>query len=256
MRRNRFIPGKKETTMLMAHRGYTPAAPQNSLPAFLEAGRRGFWAIETDVRMTADGHLVCIHDATVDSLYLGTGLVAEMTLAELRGLVRKKADIAYGNGSRLREWTAEELCVPLYSEYLQICRRFHSVPFIELKTDDVLPVLEETARYFREEEVVMSSVEFSRLEKVRSVTDKMFVHHIFSNEDYREPLARWGRSGHSYNYADLGTVPEGLIERDHEVGVCVCFRAGDSLETVQKMKMMGLDYIPTNLIEPGMMNGK
>ena len=75
MEKKRSVPGRNDKIRLMAHRGFTPMAPQNSIAAFLEAGRRGFWGIETDVRMTADGHLVCVHDATVDSLYLGSGAV-------------------------------------------------------------------------------------------------------------------------------------------------------------------------------------
>ena len=257
MKEKRFIPGRDDRIKLMAHRGFTPMAPQNSLPAFLEAGRRGFWGIETDVRKTADGHLVCIHDATVDSLYRGCGPVAEMTLSELRQLARKEIEEEYpeqypGGGKHI--WNAEELRVPMYSQYLQICRVCGAVPFIELKTDDVVQVMEETARYFREEEVVMSSSVFSHLEQVRKLTDKMFVHHIFSNEEYRDTLARWGRSGHAYNYKNLDQVPDGLIERDHELGICVCLRAGDTIEQVRRMVEMELDYVPTNLMEPSGLN--
>ena len=254
MEKQRFVPGRNDKIKLIAHRGFTPMAPQNSIPAFMEAGRRGFWGIETDVRTTADGYLVCVHDATGDSLYLGCGAVAEMTLRELRSLVRQEAGmVEYPEqyvGGRVHRWTAEELCVPMYSQYLQICRASGAIPFIELKTDDVAPVLEETARYFRDDEVVMSSSVFSRLEQVRKLTDKMFIHHIFSDEAYSDTLASWGRAGHSYNYPNLDDVPDGLIERDHERGVCVCLRAGDTLESVNRMVQMGLDYVPTNLIEP------
>jgi len=257
MEERRFIPGRNDQIKLMAHRGFTPMAPQNSIPAFLEAGRRGFWAIETDVRRTADGHLVCIHDATIDSLYLGNGAVSEMTLAELRLMVRKENGKEYPEqyiGGGVHRWSEEDLCVPMYSQYLQICRACGAVPFVELKTDDVVQVMEETVHYFHEDEVLMSSSVFSRLEQVRKLTNRTFVHHIFSNEDYSQTLSRWGRAGHAYNYLNLDEVPEGLIERDHELGVCVCFRAGDTLEQVRRMAEMGLDYIPTNLIEPRMLS--
>lgn len=253
MEKKRSVPGRNDKIRLMAHRGFTPMAPQNSIAAFLEAGRRGFWGIETDVRMTADGHLVCVHDATVDSLYLGSGAVAEMTLAELRSLVRQETRLEYPEqyaGSGAHRWTAEELCIPMYSQYLQICRACGAVPFIELKTDDVVPVMQETARYFREDEVVMSSSVFSRLEQVRRLTDNMFIHHIFSDEEYMKKLAEMRGAGLSYNYPDLDKVPEGLVERTHERGVCVCMRAGDTLENVHRMVEMGLDYVPTNRMEP------
>lgn len=253
MEERRFIPGRNDRIKLIAHRGFTPMAPQNSIPAFLEAGRRGFWAIETEVRKTADGHLVCIHDATIDRRYLGSGAVAEMTIAELRLMVRKEIDKDYPEqyvGGGVHHWSAQELCVPMYSQYLQICRACGAVPFVELKTDDVLQVMEETSRYFREDEIVMSSSAFSYLEQVRKLTNKTFVHHISSNEDYSETLASWGRAGHAYNYPNLDEVPDGLIGRDHELGVCVCLRAGDTPEQVRRMVEMGLDYVPTNLREP------
>ena len=64
----------------VSHRGFQPLAPANSLPSFEYAGLLRQWAIETDVHMTKDGHLVCIHNKTVDATFNGTGAVAEMTL--------------------------------------------------------------------------------------------------------------------------------------------------------------------------------
>ena len=63
---------------LIAHRGYAIHAPQNSAEAFEAAGRLGFWAIETDVRRTLDGVLVCCHDATVDSMFCGSGEISAL----------------------------------------------------------------------------------------------------------------------------------------------------------------------------------
>lgn len=73
--------------LLIAHRGGAALAPENTLAAFRQAVER--WPvdmIELDVRATADGHCVVIHDATVDRTTDGTGAVADMTLAQLREL--------------------------------------------------------------------------------------------------------------------------------------------------------------------------
>lgn len=235
MENKRWVPGEYSGVRLIAHRGFTPVAPQNSIPAFMEAGKRRFWAIETDVHRTADGHLVCIHDATVDSTYKGSGAVREMTLKELLELERVEE---------------EGLKIPLFSEYLRICRQAGAVPFIETKTEDIPQILEETAEWFRPDEIVMSSTKFHHLEMVRKLTEDIFIHHIFSDEDYAKQLKRMGKSGLSYKYSELEDVPEGLIERTHEQGICVCLRAGDNPETVRRMLEMGLDYIPTNRAEP------
>lgn len=72
-------------SLIVAHRGLLKHAPENTLANFracLEL-RLGF---ECDVERTRDGHLVCIHDSTVDRTTKGTGKVAEMSLEEIRAL--------------------------------------------------------------------------------------------------------------------------------------------------------------------------
>lgn len=70
---------------IVGHRGLLKHAPENTLADFkacLEL-RLGF---ELDVRRSRDGHLVCVHDATVDRTTDGTGRVTELTLAQLKQL--------------------------------------------------------------------------------------------------------------------------------------------------------------------------
>jgi glycerophosphoryl diester phosphodiesterase len=74
-----------EQPLIVAHRGLLLHAPENTLANFracLEL-RLGF---EFDVEKTKDGHLVCIHDDTVDRTTNGTGTVSELTLGEIRRL--------------------------------------------------------------------------------------------------------------------------------------------------------------------------
>ena len=72
--------------LLGAHRGDRAHYPENTMAAFRAAVELGCDVIETDVRMTRDGHLVLIHDRSVERTTDGVGLVDEMTLAELKGL--------------------------------------------------------------------------------------------------------------------------------------------------------------------------
>lgn len=57
--------------------------PEHTLAAYELALEEGADGLECDVRLTRDGHLVCVHDRTVDRTSTGTGVVSEMTLAEL-----------------------------------------------------------------------------------------------------------------------------------------------------------------------------
>ena len=75
-----------DARLVIAHRGSSSEAPENTLPAFEAAVRRGADAIELDVRLTADGAPVVIHDATLDRTTDRTGAVSALTLAELRAV--------------------------------------------------------------------------------------------------------------------------------------------------------------------------
>ena len=70
----------------VAHRGYSAVAPENTLPALAAAGPAGATFVEFDVRTTADGVPVVIHDRTVDRTTNGTGAVWELTADEVRAL--------------------------------------------------------------------------------------------------------------------------------------------------------------------------
>lgn len=71
---------------IIAHRGASLRAPENTLAAFELAVAQGADAIELDTKLSADGHPVVIHDATVDRTTDGRGRVRDLPLAELRRL--------------------------------------------------------------------------------------------------------------------------------------------------------------------------
>src|SRR6201984_1664381 len=69
---------------VVAHRGASAERPEHTLAAYELALQQGAEGVECDVRLTRDGHLVCVHDRRVDRTSNGSGLVSEMTLAQLR----------------------------------------------------------------------------------------------------------------------------------------------------------------------------
>lgn len=74
------------TIMVIAHRGAHAHAPENTIPAFKAAIRMGADYFECDVRPTADGRLVIMHDSTVNATTNGKGPVAKMTLKQIHEL--------------------------------------------------------------------------------------------------------------------------------------------------------------------------
>lgn len=85
-----FFPMKvslmRKRPWAIAHRGASLEAPENTVAAFRRAVELGADLIELDVHQTADGHVVVIHDETVDRTTNGSGFVQRMTLRELRRL--------------------------------------------------------------------------------------------------------------------------------------------------------------------------
>jgi glycerophosphoryl diester phosphodiesterase len=81
----------KKKPYLMAHRGNRVHCPENTKASFLRAIEDGADIIETDLHLSKDDAFICIHDASVDRTTDGHGLVAEMTLHEL-----KKLSASYG----------------------------------------------------------------------------------------------------------------------------------------------------------------
>jgi glycerophosphoryl diester phosphodiesterase len=73
-------------TEACAHRGDVAAAPENTVPAFISAVKKGAGMIEFDVQLSKDGRLVIMHDATVNRTTDGKGRVSDLTFDELRAL--------------------------------------------------------------------------------------------------------------------------------------------------------------------------
>ena len=77
---------RPERPLVIAHRGYSLAAPENTLPAYQKAIEAGADMVEMDINLTNDGELVMIHDYFLERTTNGTGLVEEYSLEELKQL--------------------------------------------------------------------------------------------------------------------------------------------------------------------------
>lgn len=234
----------------IAHRGCQSLAPENTVASFVCAARLGLDAIETDVRLSSDGALVCVHDDTLKRMFGDEREVAAVRFEELRRLVPVKGEKGKVRG--LKSWPIDSLRIPTFAEYLDVCERYDKVPFIETKGDVavVKPILDEVRKRGLAKVAVLSSIPFDHIREARRLDKEIFVHHIFSEPELLDELSAMGNAGLSYNYKAVSAVPEGLVAKVHAKGVKMCLRAGDTPETVAKMMAMGLDYIPTNVTIP------
>lgn len=71
---------------VVAHRGSSTEKPEHTLGAYVRAIELGADALECDVRLTADGHLVCVHDRRVNRTSNGKGVISRLELAQLEEL--------------------------------------------------------------------------------------------------------------------------------------------------------------------------
>ena len=81
-----LLAGPDRGPFISAHRGFSTRAPENTLPALQAALDAGADVAEIDVKLTADGHLVLMHDDTLNRTTTGSGPVLAMTLEEIRKL--------------------------------------------------------------------------------------------------------------------------------------------------------------------------
>ena len=98
-------------TLNIGHRGAAGLEPENTLRSFRRAAAEGADAIELDLRLTRDGRLVVLHDATVYRTTGGSGPVADMTLDEVRRL-----DAGRGEKVPTFEEVLEGVGLPIYAE--------------------------------------------------------------------------------------------------------------------------------------------
>jgi glycerophosphoryl diester phosphodiesterase len=78
--------GAQRRIQVVAHRGSSDDAPEHTLSAYKRAIEDGADALECDVRLTRDGHLVCVHDRRIDRTSSGRGVLSTLELADLKEL--------------------------------------------------------------------------------------------------------------------------------------------------------------------------
>jgi glycerophosphoryl diester phosphodiesterase len=135
--------------LVVAHRGASREAPENTLPAFQLAWRQGADAIEGDFHRTRDGKVVCIHDPTTGKVANRNLKVADSTLAEL-----KQLDVGVRHGMEFKGTT-----IPTLAEVLATVPAGKRI-YIEIKcgTEVIPELLEEIGKSgLQNEQIVLIS---------------------------------------------------------------------------------------------------
>jgi len=151
---------------VVGHRGAKGLVPENTLPSFERAIALGCDATECDVHLSADGHLVVCHDATVDRTTNGTGRIGEMTLAELRAL-----DAGCGAP------------IPLFAELLSLVEGRITL-LCELKGEGTAdPAVAAVRQAGLTDQVIFSCFDLDRIARVRELGEELRLTGIHSAFD-------------------------------------------------------------------------
>lgn len=166
-------------SLILAHRGASAYAPENTLPAFEKAKAMGADGFELDVHLSSDGHLVVIHDETVDRTTDGSGAVGSKNLKELKCL-----DASYGKNGYS---TAK---IPELEEVLDLILHNNLIINIEIKTDVVKyqgiekKYLETVTSFGLLDRVIFSSFNHYSINILRSISSEVKLGVLYSDGLY------------------------------------------------------------------------
>ena len=161
--------------LVLAHRGASGYAPENTLPAFQRAIEQKADGFELDVQMTKDGEIVVIHDETIDRTSDGKGWVKDYTLAELRKFNYNKTHPEY-----------EHADIPTMREVFELVKPTNLVINIEIKTGIVFYPIEEkllalTKEFGMEERVFYSSFNHYTVKKIHELDPSTVVGFLYAD---------------------------------------------------------------------------
>lgn len=229
--------------ILFAHRGDSAHAPENTLPAFQQALQNGADGVELDVKLTADGQVIVIHDSTVDRTTDGKGRVASLTLEAVRKLDAGK-------------WFSEKFAgtkVPLLEEVFEVVGKDKMIN-IELKSHDtshdglMIKVCELIKRHNNQSQILFSSFFPSTL-KIAAQTLPEVPRGLLA---MRGVLGLWTRS-FGFMFGDfqalhphITSTSKEQIQRAHRLNRRVHVWTVNAPEEINQLKEWGVDGIITD----------
>lgn len=230
-----------EIERFVAHRGYSHAAPENSVPAFELAAKYGFWGVETDISESADGVFMCMHDDTLERTVGAAGAIADYTYGQLM-------EFNITEGANIDKYS--NLKIPTMAEFLNICIMNDLVPVIEIKHitnyDAFLQMIYDSG--MKNRCIVTGAI--SDLEQIRARDSEIELMVIgYSNipyERYIELISEFtDHRGILYNSP---SVTREVVDELHAQGIYCGVWVLDTADEAKQYMDYGVDYVVTNEI--------
>ena len=233
---------QKKNTKMIAHRGVSGLETENTAAAFVAAGNRSYWGIETDVHRTRDGEFVIIHDDSTARVSNGDMVVEESDFATLRQLALRDID---------KTTYRHDLRLPSLKEYIRICKKYEKIAVLELKNAFEKADIERIVAEIREEEY-LEQVQFisfcmQNLLYLREIVPDQPAQQLvrYMNEEWFEKICE--------HHLDLdvyyGELTEEWVKRLHEAGITVNCWTVDNPADAERLAAWGIDQITSNILE-------
>jgi glycerophosphoryl diester phosphodiesterase len=237
--------------LVIAHRGDSAHRPENTLASFASALEVGAALVELDVQLTADGHVVVLHDPTVDRTTSGQGDVRGMTLREVKALSAGYPD-RFGDA-----WGGER--VPTLAEALALLHGRARV-MIEIKADSVTDeaesgvearTVEEVRRQGLVDQVALISFDHRALLHCRQIAPEIVRGHLFGRTNTREVLEASGDASCRIAMPHKSQLRDEMAAHAREAGLKLATWVVDDPEELKAFRSFGLYGVGSNV--PGVL---
>ena len=241
MRRNTVKIDAKRGTLLVAHRGVSGLETENTAAAFLAAGNRTYFGVETDIWRTADGKFILNHDGRSGRICETDLVMEQSTLADLRALTLKDMSTGLTDRAELK------LCLP--GEYRRICEHYGKICVPELKSAFTAEEIGEILKVFDGylDNTVFISFKMSNLDLIKEAKPGQKVQFLCT-EYSSELLATLVEKRMDLDIHWKALTEENIREL-HAAGVTVNCWTVDNPDDAVRLIDWGVDMITTNILE-------
>ena len=237
----------KKNVKMIAHRGLSGIEAENSNAAFVAAGNRSYFGIETDVHVTRDGKFIIHHDDNIKRM-TGVDAVIEETDAVELSLIR-----LYDRNREARETETRrsDLSLPTLEEYIRICKKYGKVAVLELKrrmtAEAIAGIVEEIRALDYLDNTIFISFSLMNMQDIRRLLPEQKAQYLVGawDDGLLEVLKK---DSLDLDIAGSQVTPE-LVRLLHENGIEINCWTVDSPELATKLVEMGVDYITSNILE-------
>lgn len=248
---------QKTAVKMIAHRGVSLLEPENTAAAFVAAGNRSYFGIETDVHVTKDGHFVVVHDDNLKRVAGIDRVVENSTWKELAP-VQIFDNLYVKNLEELREKgvhdpssARRDLRLPLLADYIGICRRYGKTAVLELKNPMAKEAVDGIVQAVQGqgwlERTIFISFFWDNLLRIKQQIPGQKVQFLTERCD-GTLMERLEAFGMDLDIEYRGLTQE-LVNRLHDKKIEVnCWTCDDPAEG-EKLSAWGVDYITSNILE-------